>query len=492
MRSVAQPAWPRGWSAGAVAGGTGTVRASRRVRAVQRELHARGYRVGREDGRFGPRTRGAVTWFQIKHGLEPTGRVDAATLAELRTRRDPRVTLTRTAEPTPTPVPLSPWLPSLPRPTSWRRPAAAHAGHDARADRALLASEPAGRARRAAPPDHGLPHRAGLHRPRPGHRERARAGRRRHDRDRHLVRCPRLATRARHPRRPPSPGRPARARRTSWTGSGPAPPAGSWCGTSATSPTPAPDLVETLQWINDADAFVMAVDEWLDPDLPPGRLSAGALVELGEWRNRRVEARGLAPDLRRPGAPLTGGRHARTGDALQAIADALNAAGVPTLRGGSHWRPSSVQVLAGYKPPPAHEPIHRNRSSRVLRTRHTAPRADHGRGPRRRRQDDARRGPRPRARRDRLLREPGGVELSERIRALVKDPALRRRPARRGAALRRRPRAARRGEAAAAARRAADRDARPLRRLLARLPGRGPRARGSRRSARSTRSAPAA
>ena len=48
------------------------------------------------------------------------------------------------------------------------------------------------------------------------------------------------------------------------------------------------------------------------------------------------------------------------GMSLQAIADALNAAGVPTLRGGSHWRPSSVQVLAGYKPPPAHEPIHRN------------------------------------------------------------------------------------------------------------------------------------
>ena len=123
----------------------------------------------------------------------------------------------------------------------------------------------------------------------------------------------------------------------------------------------APDLVETLQWINDADAFVMAVDEWLDPDLPPGRLSAGALVELGEWRNRRVEARGLGSDL--PDVPALRARvvamRAR-GMSLQAIADALNAAGVPTLRGGSHWRPSSVQVLAGYKPPPAHEPIHRN------------------------------------------------------------------------------------------------------------------------------------
>ena len=50
----------------------------------------------------------------------------------------------------------------------------------------------------------------------------------------------------------------------------------------------AADLTQMLQWINEADAFVMAVDEWLDPNLPPGRLSAGALVELSEWRSRRV------------------------------------------------------------------------------------------------------------------------------------------------------------------------------------------------------------
>src|SRR6188768_3211699 len=113
-RSVAQSGWPRGWSAGPVAAGAGSVRASRRVRVVQRELHERGYRVGRVDGRFGPRTRGAVSWFQIKHGLERTGRVDAATLAALRTRRDPRVTLARTAEPTPTPVPALAVTPEAP------------------------------------------------------------------------------------------------------------------------------------------------------------------------------------------------------------------------------------------------------------------------------------------------------------------------------------------------------------------------------------------
>jgi hypothetical protein len=36
---------------------------------------------------------------------------------------------------------------------------------------------------------------------------------------------------------------------------------------------------------------------------------------------------------------------------LQAIADTLNAEGVPTLRGGAEWRPSSVQAAAGYKRP---------------------------------------------------------------------------------------------------------------------------------------------
>ena len=77
-----------------------------------------------------------------------------------------------------------------------------------------------------------------------------------------------------------------------------------------------------------------------------------------------------------------------------------------------------------------------------------------------------------------MLREPGGVELSERIRALVKDPRWRSHP--RAEALL---------YAAARAQLVAEQlepllaagqlgAARPLRRLLARLPGRRPRARG--------------
>ena len=74
-----------------------------------------------------------------------------------------------------------------------------------------------------------------------------------------------------------------------------------------------------------------------------------------------------------------------------------------------------------------------------------------------------------------LLREPGGVELSERVRALGEGPGADRRRARRGAALRRGTGAARRAGAAPAARRRALRAARPVRRQLARLPGRRPR-----------------
>ena len=40
------------------------------------------------------------------------------------------------------------------------------------------------------------------------------------------------------------------------------------------------------------------------------------------------------------------------GMTLQAIADQLNADGIPTVRGGAKWRPSSVQAAAGYRRPP--------------------------------------------------------------------------------------------------------------------------------------------
>ena len=84
--------WPRGWSAGPVRLGAGyaSPKGSRRVREVQRRLRSRGYGVGPVDGRFGPRTRAALTWFQIKHRLARTGAADLATVSGLRMRPRPR------------------------------------------------------------------------------------------------------------------------------------------------------------------------------------------------------------------------------------------------------------------------------------------------------------------------------------------------------------------------------------------------------------------
>ena len=64
-----------------------------------------------------------------------------------------------------------------------------------------------------------------------------------------------------------------------------------------------------------------------------GRGRAGAAVaDVPELRERIVRMR-------------------KDGMTLQAIADALNEEGVPTLRGGAKWRPSSVHGATGYRRP---------------------------------------------------------------------------------------------------------------------------------------------
>lgn len=72
------------------------------VKAAQRALKARGYDAGDADGRMGPKTRAAVRKFQKDEGLEVTGRLDAPTLARLRSGKaddrpsaSPRGTSTR-------------------------------------------------------------------------------------------------------------------------------------------------------------------------------------------------------------------------------------------------------------------------------------------------------------------------------------------------------------------------------------------------------------
>jgi DNA invertase Pin-like site-specific DNA recombinase len=126
------------------------------------------------------------------------------------------------------------------------------------------------------------------------------------------------------------------------------------------------DLGALVEWFHDARAALVALDLGIDTSTPSGHELAAALVKLSGWERERVARRarsGLAA-VKAPGKP-TGRASVADRPALlerinamraasmtlQAIADQLNAEGVPTLRGGAMWRPSSVQAALGYKRP---------------------------------------------------------------------------------------------------------------------------------------------
>jgi DNA invertase Pin-like site-specific DNA recombinase len=131
------------------------------------------------------------------------------------------------------------------------------------------------------------------------------------------------------------------------------------------SPTVA-NLPPLLRWLSAASRTLVAIDLRLDSATEAGRLAASALADIGGWEHKRLSARtrrGLqAARARGSGAgpasvadvPELKARIERMreqGMTLQAIADSLNEEGVPTLRGGAKWRPSSVQRAAGYRRP---------------------------------------------------------------------------------------------------------------------------------------------
>ena len=128
----------------------------------------------------------------------------------------------------------------------------------------------------------------------------------------------------------------------------------------------AADLGQIVEWLVERDHRLVAIDVRLDTASPAGQLTARTLMSVGEWEGRRIgeqTRKGLAaarasrgrtgrpavedvPHLKRRIAAMR-----EEGMTLQAIADSLNDEGVPTLRGGSQWRPSSVQAAAGYRRP---------------------------------------------------------------------------------------------------------------------------------------------
>lgn len=128
------------------------------------------------------------------------------------------------------------------------------------------------------------------------------------------------------------------------------------------------DFAALLDWFDQAEATFVALDLQIDTSSPGGRLVANIFASVAQWETQVIAARtkeGLAA-LRAKGCPITRPSTAdeptlahriaglRTaGATYQAIADVLNAEGIPTLRGGAEWRVSSVQAAAGYRRPPA-------------------------------------------------------------------------------------------------------------------------------------------
>jgi DNA invertase Pin-like site-specific DNA recombinase len=125
----------------------------------------------------------------------------------------------------------------------------------------------------------------------------------------------------------------------------------------------ASELGTIIEWLTRSRTRLIAVAHGLDTNQVAGHLAANVLVEVSRWESQRLSertrnglraARGNGRGAGRPAVvdnPQLRERIVQMraqGMTLQAIADRLNDEGVPTVRGGTKWRHSSVQAAAGY------------------------------------------------------------------------------------------------------------------------------------------------
>jgi len=133
--------------------GFGRAAGSPQVRALQRILRSLGYACGPTDGLFGTRTQASLQWFQIKHGLRPTGSADANTLRilHLRDRAGRPQDAVPRAE-----APPSSQAPTRPANAPHAHPAATPSHAPANATRPHPVATPSPRARAPQPGGRGL------------------------------------------------------------------------------------------------------------------------------------------------------------------------------------------------------------------------------------------------------------------------------------------------------------------------------------------------
>ena len=119
-------------------------------------------------------------------------------------------------------------------------------------------------------------------------------------------------------------------------------------------------LGRVLEWLEGYGARLVVVVPGLDTNEEAGRLAIQAIVEVSRWERERLVERtrsGMRAARRKGPAAVADDpqlkerivRMRAAGMTLQSIADQLNAEGVPTVRGGATWRPSSVQAATGYQ-----------------------------------------------------------------------------------------------------------------------------------------------
>ncbi len=111
-------------------------------------------------------------------------------------------------------------------------------------------------------------------------------------------------------------------------------------------------LSALLRWFSVERRALVAIDLGLDTSTDAGRLAAAAIEGIAEVAPPRGAPQGRAAVADRPDLQQRILVMYEQGMSLQAIADRLNAEGVPTVRGGAMWRPSSVQRAVGYRRPP--------------------------------------------------------------------------------------------------------------------------------------------
>jgi DNA invertase Pin-like site-specific DNA recombinase/peptidoglycan hydrolase-like protein with peptidoglycan-binding domain len=126
------------------------------------------------------------------------------------------------------------------------------------------------------------------------------------------------------------------------------------------------DLGALMAWFRDARATLVALDLDINTSTPKGQQVASTLIALSAHKNQQIAHRIRNGVANAPSGGRSNGRPAVRHDpelqeriaamraanmTLQAIADRLNAEGVPTLRGGVKWRPSSIQSALGYRRP---------------------------------------------------------------------------------------------------------------------------------------------